>query len=234
MINGKYFWLCFKAAVEYIPQNIYMSFLTLAICVVLGTGIAMVRAYRVPVLNIIFDVLMAFCKALPANLVLLICFIIYTTNFSAIADALHIKAGIRDINMLYIAVVALVICSISGISEVIRSGLIAVDRGQYEAGYSVGLSKSKTFFRIILPQAVRAIIPPLTNSILSLVKNTALVSVIGVMDIMNGATTAANVYYCYLESYIAASIVFWGIGLILEIFSHQVEKYFTKSVKRAV
>ena len=54
-----------------------------------------------------------------------------------------------------------------------------MDKGQYEAGYASGLTKAQTFFHVIVPQAVRAVIPPLTNDILSLVKGTALVSVIG-------------------------------------------------------
>ena len=73
--------------------------------------------------------------------------------------------------------------------------------------------------------------PPLTNSILSLLKATALVSVIGVMDIMNGALVAANQSYSYLEAYIAAALVFWVLGLLLERLSKAVERYFGKSVK---
>ena len=132
-----------------------------------------------------------------------------------------------------VAIVALVICCLSGISEVIRGGLMAVDKGQYEAGEAMGLTWMQTFLahHLCSPQVVRYVVPPLTNSILSLLKATALVSVIGVMDIMNGALVAANQSYSYLEAYIAAALVFWVLGLLLERLSKAVERYFGKSVK---
>ena len=107
---------------------------------------------------------------------------------------------------------------------------MGVDKGQYEAGYASGLTKAQTFFHVIVPQAVRAVIPPLTNDILSLVKGTALVSVIGVSDILTDSINAASAAYSYLEAYVAA-LVFWGIGIVLERLSHYVERKFSKSVK---
>ena len=160
----------------------------------------MVRVYKVPVLKPVMDVLMALSKAFPMNLVLLIFYLIWTTQFSSI-------------------------------SEIIRSGLLSVDKGQYEAGYASGLTKAQTFFHVIVPQAVRAVIPPLTNDILSLVKGTALVSVIGVSDNLTDSINAASAAYSYLEAYVAATLVFWGIGIVLERLSHYVERKFSKSVK---
>ena len=230
MIDFGYFLLCLKSAISYIPQNLLMSLSTLVICVLLGTVIALVRVFQVPVLKQIFQVVMALCKAFPANLVLLIVYLV-TNNFAAIMGFLHLNISIQDLNMTVVAIVALVICCLSGISEVIRGGLMAVDKGQYEAGEAMGLTWMQTFLHIIVPQVVRYVVPPLTNSILSLLKATALVSVIGVMDIMNGALVAANQSYSYLEAYIAAALVFWVLGLLLERLSKAVERYFGKSVK---
>ena len=117
------------------------------------------------------------------------------------------------------------------VSEIFRGGIMGVDKGQYEAGYASGLTKAQTFFHVIVPQAVRAVIPPLTNDILSLVKGTALVSVIGVSDILTDSINAASAAYSYLEAYVAAALVFWGIGIVLERLSHYVERKFSKSVK---
>lgn len=220
-----------KAAIAAIPLNFILVFWTLLFSVILGSLMAMARVYRIPVLNQLCTAVMALCKALPTNLVLLIIMLIYTNNFAKITKALGLHISIKDVSMNYVAVVALVICSLPGISEVIRGGLISVHKGQYEAGYSIGLTKAQTFFHIIVPQVIRVIVPPLTNSILSLVKTTALVSVIGVMDILNSSTTAAAVAYSYLEAYIAAALVFWVIGIILEKISSRVERYFTRSVK---
>ena len=182
-----------------------------------------------PVLKSVMDVLMALSKAFPMNLVLLIFYLIWTTQFSSIAAFFHSQKTIKDVSLMYVAIAALVFCSLASISEIIRSGLISVDKGQYEAGYASGLTKAQTFFHVIVPQAVRAVIPPLTNDILSLVKGTALVSVIGVSDILTDSINAASA--AYLEAYVAAALVFWGIGIVLERLSHYVERKFSKSVK---
>ncbi|WP_099204508.1 amino acid ABC transporter permease [Scatolibacter rhodanostii] len=232
MLNLGYFLDSLKAAVSYIPQNLFMSLMTLLICCVLGTLAAMARVYQVPVIKPICDFLLALLKALPQNLVLLIVYLVFTITFSPIMAFLGVKANIQNVDMVYVAIAALSISSLAGVSEVIRAGLLSVGKGQYEAGYTVGLTAGQTFFHIILPQTIRAVIPPLTNSILSLVKATSLVSVIGVMDIMNGAIVAANTYYSYIEAYVAAALVFWVLGIIIEIASRKVEIHFSRSVKQ--
>lgn len=153
MIKGSLLWNCLKAAVGAIPLNLMMSAVTLVICIVLGTLIAMVRVYKVPVLKPVMDVLMALSKAFPMNLVLLIFYLIWTTQFSRIAAFFHSQKTIKDVSLMYVAVAALVFCSLASISEIIRSGLISVDKGQYEAGYASGLTKAQTFFHVIVPQA---------------------------------------------------------------------------------
>lgn len=103
------------------------------------------RVYKVPVLKPVMDVLMALSKAFPMNLVLLIFYLIWTTQFSSIAAFFHSQKTIKDVSLMYVAIAALVFCSLVSISEIIRSGLISVDKGQYEAGYASGLTKAQTF-----------------------------------------------------------------------------------------
>lgn len=232
MIQGKYFILCLQAAISKVPQNLLMCFATLFICLIIGMGIALIRTYRVPVIAPMLDVVIALCKAFPANLILLICIMVYTNTFNDVIKALHLKITIRDVNLIYIAIVALCIVCLPGISEVLRSGLMAIPRGQFEAGYAIGMTSFQTFRDIILPQMFRVIIPMLTNSTLSLMKTTALVNVMGVSDILKGATDAATDAYCFLEAYLAAAIVFWVIGVIIEKIGKSLEKSFSKSVKQ--
>lgn len=232
MIQGKYFIICLQAAVSRIPRNLLMCFVTLGICVVLGMLAALVRTYRLPVISKVLDVFMALCKAFPANLILLICIMIYTYKFNDFAAFFHLDVNIRDVNLIYIAILGLTIVSLPGISEVLRSGLIAIPKGQFEAGYAVGMTAFQTFRDIIFPQMFRVVIPPLTNSILSLLKITALVNVMGVSDILKSATDAATESYAFLEAYVAAALVFWVLGIIIERISKMLEKYFAKSVKQ--
>lgn len=232
MIQSKYFMLCLQAAISKIPRNLTMCFVTLLICSVLGLLIALVRTYRIPVLTPVLDVFIALCKAFPANLVMLICVMVYTYKFNDLIAMLHLKMTIRDVDLIYIAIVALTIVALPGISEVFRSGLLSISKGQFEAGYAVGMTAFQTFRDIIFPQMLRIVVPTLTNSTLSLMKTTALVNVMGVSDILKGATDAAQDAYCFLEAYLAAALVFWVIGFIIERVSKFTESYFSRSVKQ--
>jgi polar amino acid transport system permease protein len=78
------------------------------------------------------------------------------------------------------------------VSEVVRGGLLSVDRGQYEAAQSIGLSHARSLRRIIMPQAMRVIIPPLGNNFIGLVKTSSLASIIGFTDLLH---SAQDVYY---------------------------------------
>lgn len=231
-MQGKYFILCLEAAISKIPQNLLMCFSTLAICLVLGMGIALIRTFRVPILAPLFDVLMAVTKAFPTNLILLICFMVYTFTFNDIIVLFGLNITIRDVNLIYIAILGLIIVMMPGISEVLRGGLMAVPKGQFEAGYAIGMTGFQTFRDIIFPQMFRVIIPPLTNSTLSLMKATALVNVVGVSDILKGATDAAMDSYCYLEAYVAAALVFWVLGICIERVGRALEEHFTKNVRQ--
>lgn len=231
-MQAKYFILCLHVAISKIPRNLIMCFATLAICCVLGLLIALARTYRVPVLATVLDGFIALCKAFPANLIMLICVMIYTYKFNDFIALLHLNMTIRDVDLIYIAIVALTIVALPGISEVFRSGLLSIPKGQFEAGYAVGMTAFQTFRDIIFPQMLRIVVPTLTNSTLSLMKTTALVNVMGVSDILKGATDAALDAYCFLEAYLAAALVFWVIGFTIERISKMTESYFSKSVKQ--
>lgn len=231
-MQAKYFMICLEAAISKIPQNLIMCFSTLAICIILGTGIALIRHFRVPYLAPVFDVIISLTKAFPTNLTLLMIFMIYTLTFNDIIALFNLSITIRDVNMIYIAILGLIIVMMPGISETIRGGLRAIPKGQYEAGYAIGLTGFQTFRDIIFPQVFRVIIPTLTNSTLSLMKATALVNVIGVSDVLKGATDAAMDAYCYLEAYVAAAMVFWVLGVLIEKVGHALEAHFNKNLKR--
>ena len=231
MIDAKYFWIGFEAAFTKIPRNLILCFVTLAICCVLGMGIALIRTYHVPFFGHFFDLLIPLGKAFPANLIMLICIMVYTYKFNDVKEFFHLNITIRDVNLVYIAIFALVIVSLPGISELFRSGLKAVSKDQFEAGYAVGMSFMQTFRDIVFPQMIRVVIPNLTNTTLSLMKTTALVNVMGVSDILKEAQDTASIAYCYLEAYLAATVIFWGLGIIIEQTGKILEKYFSKSVK---
>ncbi|SEO05161.1 amino acid ABC transporter membrane protein 2, PAAT family [Pseudorhodobacter antarcticus] len=109
-------------------------------------------------------------------------------------------------------------------SELIQASILAVDKGQYEGARTLGLSRGQTVRRIIIPQAVRAVIPPMGNNMIALLKDSALVSVIGVMELTLAAQQAISRTYRPFEFYLAVAFCYYFINLALEAGLRHVER----------
>jgi len=115
-------------------------------------------------------------------------------------------------------------------SEVMRTAYEAIDRGQYEAAVSVGLSPAQAFRRIVLPQASVVALPNFGNSLLELMKEGSLAYTIGLVDIMGKASLIiSNNYNSHsLEIYLALSLIYWVLSILIEQFFSKLEKIFSK------
>lgn len=110
------------------------------------------------------------------------------------------------------------------ISEVIRGGILSVDRGQWEAAQSLGLSYPHTMIHVILPQAVKNILPSLVNEIINLLKESALVSVIGEADLLRRANIVAAEHFVYFEPLMVAALCYYVLVLALTYVSQALER----------
>ena len=109
-------------------------------------------------------------------------------------------------------------------SEVIRAAILAVPRGQWEAGQMIGMSHRQTLARIILPQAARVSVPPLSNTFISLVKDTSLASLILVTELFAQAQKVAAFSGEFMLLYLEAALVYWVICLVLSTAQSRVER----------
>ncbi len=109
-------------------------------------------------------------------------------------------------------------------SESIRAALLSVNRGQIEAGYSIGMKTGKVLWRIVFPQAIKVAIPTLGNSFISLTKETSLAFVVSVPDILGQAKIIAGRTTRFFEAYIVAAIVYWIVCIICEVLLYFIEK----------
>ena len=130
----------------------------------------------------------------------------------------------RDFSLLYRAILALTIGYSAFIAEVFRAGLQAVDKGQVEAAESLGLSRWQRFRHIVFPQAFRMILPPLGNDFVAMVKDSSLVSVLGVTDITQlGKVTAAG-NFRYFETYNVVALIYLMITVTLSLLLRRLER----------
>ena len=109
-------------------------------------------------------------------------------------------------------------------AEVIRAAILSVPKGQWEAGFTVGMSRGTSLRRIILPQAARVSVPPLSNTFISLVKDTSLASLILVTELFKEAQKVAAFSGDFMLIYIEAALVYWLICLVLSFAQTRIEK----------
>ncbi|MDF1510577.1 amino acid ABC transporter permease [Robertmurraya sp. DFI.2.37] len=108
-------------------------------------------------------------------------------------------------------------------SEIIRAAILSIPKGQWEAAYSIGMSYSQAMRRIVLPQAARVSVPPLSNTFISLVKDTSLASLILVTEMFRRAQEIAATNYEFLLLYSEAALLYWIICFILSIGQGRLE-----------
>ena len=131
------------------------------------------------------------------------------------------------------AFIALSLNEAAYMSEIIRAGLLSVDPGQELAGRALGMSRSRILRRIVVPQAVRIVIPPTGNEFITLLKLTSLASVISLHELLTASQERATASFRYPEAYAAALVYYLGIVSILMVLQAQLERRFTwTSVRR--
>lgn len=135
-----------------------------------------------------------------------------------------------DTNMLISAlvagIIALTLNEAAYSSEIVRSGMLSVDEGQREAAASLGMSPGYCFMRILLPQAMRVIIPPMGNQLISMIKNTSLLSLIAVLELYTEATQISAQNLRQVELLIVVSIWYLAIVSVLSVPQHYLERHF--------
>ncbi|WP_227935014.1 amino acid ABC transporter permease [Alkalihalobacillus deserti] len=130
----------------------------------------------------------------------------------------------------YIAgVLAFGLNSAAYVSEIIRAGIQAVDKGQKEAAAALGIPYRPTMLRIILPQAFRNILPALFNEFINLTKESAIVSIIGVMDLMRRAQVLNAQIYRYFEALLFVGLIYYLLVMVLTIIGRLIERRLQRS-----
>ncbi|WP_077309205.1 amino acid ABC transporter permease [Terribacillus halophilus] len=220
------------AALHYLPITLLLGFLPLIFGSAIGLGIALIRHYKIPILAVFFKWFVTIFKAIPVVLILLVSYLVFSDVFDTMADSLALSISFSDIDRRWIAIFALTLYATSGLSEIFRGALASIPKGQTDAASSVGLTNLQVLRRVMIPQVIPLALPLVNNMLISLIKASSLVSMVSVVDILNGAVIEANVNYRYLEAYVAVSIIYWGVCASIEAVTAGYEKYAHRSRRR--
>lgn len=190
--------------------------LTLLFSIPLGLPIAMARMSKFKPLSLVAHVFLLVIRGTPLMLQLIVFYFgpYYLFNFSW--------------GRFTAAIIALSVNYACYFAEIYRGGIQSVPQGQYEAAKVLGYTRTQTFFKIILPQVVKRIVPPMGNEVITLVKDTALVSVIGVVELLRTAQTHSSRLFSTTPIFVAGIFYFcmnWFVSFVFTFIEKKLDYY---------
>lgn len=209
--------------------TIYVTLTAYVMACLLGLGLALAAMSRSLVLRQCARFYVEIVRGVPIIVLLLyVAFVLapgMVSGWNWIAEIVGLDpVRTRDFSLLWRAIIALTIAYSSFLAEVFRAGLQSVDIGQIEAAEALGLNRWHRFRHIVFPQALRTILPPLGNDFVAMVKDSSLVSVLGVTDVTQlGKVTAAG-NFRYFETYNVVALVYLTMTITLSLALRKFEQ----------
>lgn len=205
-------------------NTLQIAVLGLFIGIVIGTLIAAVKVmpkYKTlpKILNGICTVYVSFFRGTPMVVQLLLAYYVILPLIGVNLGSLNTCIMIFGLN------------SGAYVSEIMRAGILSVDPGQMEAGRAVGMSYSATMMKIVVPQAVKNILPTMGNEFIALVKDTSVVSFVAATDLYKVFTEFGNENYEYIFPYLAMAVIYIVLILLITLIFKLIEKWMHRSDK---
>jgi His/Glu/Gln/Arg/opine family amino acid ABC transporter permease subunit len=226
---GLYLFWQVVALVKGIGITIFVTVVSFALASALGLALALAALSHSIVLRQIARTYVEVIRGIPIIVLLLYVAFVLAPAMVVAWNWLTSPAGFdpwrtRDFPLLWRAIIALTIAYSAFLAEVFRAGLRSVDRGQIEAAQALGLNGWQRFRHVVFPQAFRTILPPLGNDFVAMVKDSSLVSVLGVSDITQlGKVTAAG-NFRYFETYNVVALVYLTMTITLSLVLRRLER----------
>ncbi len=223
-LDPVFIWTALLQILGAIPITLSITTVSVLAGFVIGTLVALIRIFRTPVLYPLAVSYVTFIRGTPMLTHLLLIYFGLPVLIDSLA--VHFGWGFRSLSipMIGFAYISFSITAGAYMSEVIRSGLLAVDRGQLEAAQSVGMTLPQAMRRIIFPQALAASLPNLANSVIGMLHGSTLAFTVSVVDINAKAQIVASTNWKFFEAYLAAAIIYWGLTILIERVAALVEK----------
>ncbi|GBG95854.1 glutamine ABC transporter permease protein [Ligilactobacillus salitolerans] len=191
--------------------TIIISIIGIAIGILLGLGLVLLRRSRFKALQWISRIYVSIVRGTPSMIQVMLIYYSISKGLQ-ISQAQLLGSGLDRIIP---GSIALGLNSAAYTSEIFRSGIISVPDGQMEAGLSLGMSERTTLFSIILPQAVRNILPAMGNEFITLIKESSVLFYIGVQEVTAQALGVGGTLYDYVPPLIVAAVIYWILTTVM-------------------
>lgn len=209
----------FLVTLKGIPVTLIIMVVAILLSFIPALLLALGQIYKVRGVRTFSVVYLAFIRATPPILLILFFYSLFPSLLNQIFKSLGSQVDVFKFNPLYYAFIIYSLMTTGSLSEILRSAILTVDKGQLEAAQAIGLTNFQAYRRIVFPQALRSALPNLANLVINLVKGTSLVFVMTVKDITALAKIEASHSYQYSESYLVIFVIYLIIcGLIQWMF----------------
>ena len=216
----------FLVTLKGIPVTLIIMVVAILLSFIPALLLALGQIYKVRGVRTFSVVYLAFIRATPPILLILFFYSLFPSLLNQIFKSLGSQVDVFKFNPLYYAFIIYSLMTTGSLSEILRSAILTVDKGQLEAAQAIGLTNFQGYRRIVFPQALRSALPNLANLVINLVKGTSLVFVMTVKDITALAKIEASHSYQYSESYLVIFVIYLIIcGLIQWIFRGLEKRY---------
>ena len=209
----------FVLSLKGIPVTLSIMVVSILLSLFPALFLALGRIYKIKGVTGFSLLYLAFMRATPPILFILF----FYSLLPSVLNTMLKSSGLNvfELNPIYYAFIIFSLMTTGSLSEIIRSAILTVDKGQMEAAQAIGLTASQPYRRIVFPQALKAALPNLCNLVINLIKGTSLVFVMTVRDITAIAKIEAAYGYQYFESYLVIFMIYLVIcGVIQLLFSY--------------
>ena len=216
----------FLVTLKGIPVTLIIMVVAILLSFIPSLLLALGQIYKVWGVRTFSVVYLAFIRATPPILLILFFYSLFPSLLNQIFKSLGSQVDVFKFNPLYYAFIIYSMMTTGSLSEILRSAILTVDKGQLEAAQAIGLTNFQAYRRVVFPQALRSALPNLANLVINLVKGTSLVFVMTVKDITALAKVEASHSYQYSESYLVIFVIYLIIcGLIQWMFRSLEKRY---------
>ncbi|WBU62702.1 amino acid ABC transporter permease [Paracoccus aerodenitrificans] len=206
----------------YVPLTLFMAVMAMLMALILASMLAVERVFRVPVLDWLVMLFISFFRGTP----LLVQLFLFYYGLP------QVLAFLTQINGVTAAIMGLTLHFSAYMAESIRAAITGVDRSQWEAARSIGMTQWQMMRRIILPQATRVAAPTLVNYFIDMIKSTSLAFTLGVTEMMGAAQKEAAGSFLYFEAFLVVAIIYWIIVEVLSQGQKRLEIFLNRAYAR--
>ncbi|SDY81257.1 amino acid ABC transporter permease [Citreimonas salinaria] len=206
----------------YVPLTLFMAAAAMVCALVLASLMAVERVVKVPGLDAVVVLFISFFRGTPLLVQLFLFYYGLPQVFAFLTQINGVTAAIMGLTLHFAAYMA----------EAIRAAITGVDRSQWEAAQSIGMTQAQMMRRIVLPQATRIAAPTLVNYFIDMIKGTSLAFTLGVTEMMGAAQKEAAGSFLYFEAFLVVALIYWIMVEALSQGQKRLERHLNKAYAR--